>query len=278
MQRRMYIKIGDMAQCIKSRELPADAKVTLSIEAFAIFGISPIYAKSGDVRPIRWSEFVSAVHKVGITSKWTSRLQDAIISTYEAPIDLQNNISFISQDKESYRSLITRYKIYRNGVRKYFIGFVRALDRRLDGDDETSIVLIALVIASRFRFMFYEANSPFRLAYIETLSAEELQIAITEMRNGLDQMVQEGARLGLETREQVISFFGSEHSALIRQFFDIWEKFRESLYSSADKYIAQEEEECKRLFLASFAGFLDRMRVVNSRFIALCLEKYGDIM
>ena len=109
------------------------------------------------------------------------------------------------------------------------------------------------------------------------LPAEELPVTVVEMRNALDRMVHEGAKLGLETRAQVIAFFGEENASIINQFFDMWEKFRDSLYAAADRVVKEEEENAKERFLAEYTAFLERMRVVNAKFIALCLEKYQKL-
>ena len=60
------------------------------------------------------------------------------------------------QDRRIYRAVLTRHKLYKNGKRRFYVLLVETFDRRFVGDPDTSLLLTALMLASRFRFTFFE--------------------------------------------------------------------------------------------------------------------------
>jgi hypothetical protein len=60
------------------------------------------------------------------------------------------------QDRRIYRAVLTRHKLYKNGKRRFYVLLVETFDRRFIGDPDTSLLLTALMLASRWRFTFFE--------------------------------------------------------------------------------------------------------------------------
>lgn len=73
-----------------------------------------------------------------------------------------------------YRPLLTRHELYYDGSRKFYILFIESLPSKFLGKQHTSTLLAGLVLASRFRFAYFEEwDRMFTSKFGESLSDSE---------------------------------------------------------------------------------------------------------
>ena len=78
--------------------------------------------------------------------------------------------TFASNDKV-YRALLARHILFENGNAKFEVLFFETLPRAFIGQQETSILLAGIVLASRFRFAYLEESEKLKGKFADTSPA-----------------------------------------------------------------------------------------------------------
>jgi hypothetical protein len=89
---------------------------------------------------------------------WMDRLETNVRLAAALKAPQPDDVTFRGrgQDRRIYRAVLTRHKLYKNGKRRFYVLLVETFDRRFIGDPDTSLLLTALMLASRWRFTFFE--------------------------------------------------------------------------------------------------------------------------
>jgi hypothetical protein len=67
-----------------------------------------------------------------------------------------DDVTFLGENGKVYRPILVRHKLYINGDRRFYLLFVETIDRRFVGSPRSSLLLTALILASRWRFSYFE--------------------------------------------------------------------------------------------------------------------------
>jgi hypothetical protein len=80
------------------------------------------------------------------------RLETNICLAAALKVPQPEDVTFRAQDRRIYRAVLTQHKLYKNGKRRFYVMLVETFDRRFIGDPDTSLLLTALMLASRWYF------------------------------------------------------------------------------------------------------------------------------
>jgi TIR domain len=140
--------------------IPPTSRVMGIISSFSLLGIPnavPQRVKDQDIYALEWKELVELLTKrAGNVVPWIRYVEASILAQLKAGVAQPPPLSFIGEDTKPYRPIIGRFKVFRNGTRRYYVSLIPTLERLFPGRDETSFPLIGLIFAARFWFKFGE--------------------------------------------------------------------------------------------------------------------------
>jgi hypothetical protein len=112
-------------------------------------------------------------------------------------INVDNSQIVLSPDDHIYRLILTTSTTYFNGRMEVNLYLVEALRRPDHGDATTTYLLKGLELASRFRFLFLERDSPFYARNLNMLHLEEVRDAVRDMVTELNLLHRDAREAGL---------------------------------------------------------------------------------
>ena len=155
-QKQVTIRTGDFAIDPVRTDLPVDA-VLVPVgtgNPMSIFGLQD--------QEITWEEFKKLTKNSKFRDSWIDAITSVVSSSLQGQLDVDNSQVIVSNDeRHAFRVIFTTGTRYFNGVREFNLYFVEYLRPRDFGDSSTTLVLKALELSCRFRFLFLEKNSEF---------------------------------------------------------------------------------------------------------------------
>jgi hypothetical protein len=135
--------------------------------ALSIFGLPE--------SPVSWGEFGSAVSKNRYGESWQDAIRAVVVSSLPSQVTVDNAQIVLSHDgADLHRVILTSGTRHFDGTREFRIYLVEGLKRSDYGHEETSLLLKAIELVCRYRFMFLEEVSPFVKNNIEIISNDLL--------------------------------------------------------------------------------------------------------
>ena len=129
-----------------------------SSRAFETIGISPPLSLDANQAPhVTWGALRQALSLPGHANiPWMDKSETNISRAIALKTQEPDDVTFRGRDGHIYRAILTRHKLYKNGKRRFYVLLVETFDRKFVGDRQTSMLLTALTLASRWRFTFFE--------------------------------------------------------------------------------------------------------------------------
>ena len=177
-----------------------------------------------------------------------------------------------------YRAILTRHKLYKNGKRRFYVLLVETFDRRFIGDRQTSLLLIALTLASRWRFTFFERWNETLKQFDGTRPDKEFQDACRQLEYNMDWMEHEGVELGADDMAAMVDAFGFENKARVERFYSDWNVAKKELDSQLPQTFEGLTPEARTQTQNAIIKFLTAIKQQNAEFLKLCIDKYAEKM
>ena len=108
---------------------------------------------------------------------------------------------------------------------------METFDRRFIGDRHTSLLLIALTLASRWRFTFFERWHETLMKFDIERPDKEFQDACRQLEYNMDWMEHEGVELGADDMDAMVEAFGLDNKARVQRFYSDWNTAKKKLNS-----------------------------------------------
>jgi hypothetical protein len=179
------------------------------------------------------------------------------------------------QDRRIYRAILNHHKLYKNGKRRFYILLVETFDRRFVGDPDRSRLLTALMLASRWRFTFFEQWHETLKKFDSSRSDAEFLDECRQFEYNMDWIENEGVELGADDMNAMVQAFGSEHKARVERFyydfFDAKKKMKSRLPPTLEGVTLQMRSEVQ----AAIVDFLTAIKDQNTEFLRLCVRTYA---
>jgi hypothetical protein len=272
-QVRMEIDVRDATAQVKT-EIPGWSTVTAMQDMFNLIGLSPDPNQNGDFKTT-WGEMRSILVSNNETSTWMDKVEDDILDAVHQRNLGSPEICFRAHDGQFYRPLLARQIIYGNGARTFSVIFVRTLPRKFVGDETTSALLIGLILASRFRFVFIESGRELLEKTLrDGMTDAEFQLACRQLLYDIERMEQESSEFGMNSPELLLHIFGPNNHEVVKAFYEIWLSARNTLFAVLKARLAAPSTVSRASVRQEVKKFADAVDPYNRRFLEMCLQKY----
>ena len=179
------------------------------------------------------------------------------------------------QDRRIFRAVLTRHKLYQNGKRRFYVLLAETFDRRFVGDPDTSLLLTALMLASRWRVTFFERWNETIKQFDSGRSDAEFSDACKQLEYNMEWIENEGVELGADNLDAMVHAFGDQHKARVERFYNDYfiakDKMEKRFPQSFEKVSPEQRLEVQ----GAIIEFLTVVRDQNAEFLKLCIQTYA---
>jgi len=263
------------------KRIPESSVLIGTSRAFDILGLNlPLSLAGGHAPQITWGQLRQTLTRPGRPNiPWMDKLEINIALAAALKTSEPDDVTFRgSRDNRIYRAILTRHKLYKNGKRRFYVLLVDTFDRRFIGDRYTSLLLISLILASRWRFTFFERWHEELTKYDPERSDREFQDACRQLEYNMDWMEHEGVELGADDMDAMVDAFGFENKARVQRFYSDYDTAKKKLNSQLPKTFEGLTPELRAQARTAIVDFLTVIKEQNAEFLELSTEKYAEKM
>jgi hypothetical protein len=193
-QKQILIRTTGFALQMSELDLPHDAQLVPAGQSNAM---SSIFGLTDAARS--WEKFLDETTGNEHAESWRAAIVSVVTSSFPSRIDVDNSQIVVSSDgAKAYRVILTSTVRYFDDKRELNLYFVEALRRGDFGDEETTLLLRALELSCRFRFMFFEKSSSFSSLSVKLSQIEALPILGARILKELNLLRKESREAGLD--------------------------------------------------------------------------------
>jgi hypothetical protein len=239
------------------------------------FGIFRIAVPAGPNRaPMTWETFAAAVRRQCGGDNLLQIINEILRSVLPMGADAENDYTFVAPDRVRYRILLVKHQRYGTNRRDFVINFVPTIRRDPGGDTATSQLTAAIMLGSKYWFMFLEASSPYALPlFANCASARIFEALVKRMVRDIERVLLEAADDGLSDKDSLIQLLGKADE--VTDMYNVWWPAMDRLREEAGRVIGAGDGFDRGKFMETHQAFTEICKTVNRDFIRLCLEAYG---
>ena len=262
------------------RRIPENATLVGSSRAFEILGMSPplsLDASQASAPQIEWGQLRQTLSRPEHANiPWIDKLETNIRRAAALKTPEPDDVTFRGKDGRIYRAILTRHKLYKNGKRRFFVLLVETFDRRFVGDQQTSMLLTALTLASRWRFTFFERWRDTLKQFSEERSDRDFQDACKQLEYNMEWMENEGTELGADDPDAMVNAFGFENKARVERFYSDFFAAKKLMKSQLPQSFEDLKPEARPRAQKAIVDFLTTIKQQNAEFLRLCVDRYAE--
>jgi hypothetical protein len=146
----------------------------------------------------------------------------------------------------------------------------------VSSDRQTSLLLIALTLASRWRFTFFERWYETVKQFDENLPDAVFQDSCRQLEYNMEWMEHEGVELGADDMDAMVEAFGYENKARVQRFYSDWDVAKNKLKAQLPQTFENLKAEQRPQVRAAILDFLTTIKRQNAEFLKLCVDKYAE--
>ena len=213
--------------------IPDDAKVTSSAITNEAIGVESFYDDNQRLQQYSWGELrqrIADQHDSNVD--WMDHVNEVIVGYIQKRNSGRDRVSFRTRENKVFRAVLSRAVQYKGGTQEFEMEVIESFPRMFPGDDRTSRLLIGLIFASRFRFMFIKRSADSHERKLNAASGPMFLAAARQLQRDIEHIEQEAAEFGLTRLELLIEDFGSSHEEVVRLFFTQWELAKGQLWAA----------------------------------------------
>jgi hypothetical protein len=259
--------------------IPEDAILVGTSRAFDILGLNLPLSLSGQLAPqITWGQLRKALARPERANiPWMDKLEVNIALAAARKAPEPDDVTFKGRrDGHIYRAILTRHKLYMNGRRRFYVLLVEAFDRRFVGDRQSSLLLIALTLASRWRFTFFERWHETQKQFSDDISDALFQDSCRQLEYNMEWMEHEGVELGADDMDAMVEAFGFENKARVQRFYSDWDVAKKKLKGQFPQSFEDLKPEERPRVKQAIMEFLNSIKQQNEEFLKLCVDRYAE--
>src|SRR4051812_19566757 len=196
--------------------IPDQAEITGTFQSLGLFGLMPHMANR-QLPVTNWGRLKHVLKQSGSPNPlWIETLEQDMVNAANGLTLTGLEMSF-SRGQKVWRPILYRHVLYEGGNHKFEILFVETLPRQFLGAKTTSALLAAIIMASRFRFAYFEESSGDDMPFTNDPSYRAIDIKCRQLIYDIERLEHEAMEFGLEP-ESFIKAFGEENKALAESF------------------------------------------------------------
>lgn len=261
------------------KRIPESSILVGSSRAFDILGLNlPLSLAGGQPPQVTWGQLRHALSKPERANiPWMDKLEVNVALAAALKASEPNDVTFKgSRDGRIYQALLTRHKLFKNGKRRFYVLLAETFDRRFVGDPQTSLLLVALTLASRWRFTFFERWHETLMKFDPARTDKEFQDACVQLEHNMEWIECEGVELGADDIDAMVEAFGFENKARVQRFYSDWFVAKNKLNSELPQTFEGLTPEVRARVQTAIVDFLSSIKVQNAEFLELCIQTYGE--
>ena len=262
----------------EGERIPPQSTVYGSSSAFKILGLNVPYSVASSEAPhITWGELrqaLSTPERANIP--WMDRLESNIRLAAALKATQPDDVTFRGSDGHIYRAVLTRHKLYKNGKRRFYVLLVETFDRRFVGDPDTSLLLTALMLASRWFFTFFERWDKTLQQFDSGHSDAEFLDACKQLEYNMEWIENEGVELGADNLNAMVHAFGDQHKARVERFYRDYYAAKDKMESLLPETFEEVSPEKRTEVRDAIIEFLEAVKDQNAEFLKLCVRTYAQ--
>lgn len=262
----------------EGERIPPQSTVYGSSSAFKILGLNVPYSVASNEPPhITWGELreaLSAPERANIP--WMDRLESNIRLAAALKATQPDDVTFRGSDGRIYRAVLTRHKLYKNGKRRFYILLVETFDRRFVGDPDSSLLLTGLMLASRWRFTFFERWNETLKQFDDGRSDGDFLVACKQLEYNMEWIENEGVELGADNLEAMVHAFGDEHKARVESFYSDYYTAKGRMQKRLPETFEKLSPEKRTELRDAIVEFLTAVKDQNAEFLKLCVKTFAQ--
>jgi len=257
------------------KTIPDDAQVSGTLESLGLFRLLP--PLHVDQMPAAsWAELKTACKsEYSAHIPWVERIERDMLNAANGISLGDSEASFISKSK-TYRAILTQRVLHWDGTSKFTIVFVETLPRKFVGDQNTSLILAGMIMASRFRFQYFEEPKRVEAKFDDKLPAPEFEGNYRQFLHDLERMREESMELGLLDPVAFIKSFGEGRQGIAESFLTNWKEARDELDRALPSITSGIGEPERKKIRPAILEFLRKVEPENVRFLQTALEAYRE--
>jgi hypothetical protein len=261
------------------KRIPESSILVGSSRAFEILGLSLPLSLDANLAPqMTWGQLRQALSRPERANiPWMDKLETNIRLAAALKAPEPDDVTFRgNRDARIYRAILTRHKLYKNGKRRFYVLLVETFDRRFVGDRQTSLLLTALTLASRWRFTFFERWHDTLKQFDANRSDRAFQDACRQLEYNMEWMENEGVELGADDPAAMVEAFGFEHKARVERFYIDFYEAKKQMKSRLPQTFDGLKAEMRADVRMAIIDFLTVVREQNTEFLKLCVDTYAE--
>jgi len=255
--------------------IPPDATVKGTYETFRLFNMMPPFL-NGQLPFALWSTIKDASKNVSAGYlPWIGRLERDMLNAANSRALTETEATF-SGNGATYRAILVRHVVQFNGTHRFGVVFFRTLPSQFLGDQNTSMILAGLVVASRFRFAYFEQPDKVRGWFSDEVPDGDFAARYRQLLYDLERMRQESMELGLLDHNLFVQSFGPARQAIAEEFLAEYARAKSSFEASLPESGAPIGPDNRPKIRAAILTFLNSIEDQNARFLRAALEAYQE--
>jgi hypothetical protein len=263
-------KAGEALQSI-----PPDAMVKGTYETFRLFHMMPPF-QNGQLPSALWSAIKDASKRVSTGYlPWIERLERDMLNAATGQALTETEATF-GGNGTTYRAILVRHIVQFNGTHRFGVVFFRTLPSQFLGDQNTSMILAGLVVASRLRFAYLEQPDKVRAWFSDEVSDGDFAARYRQLLYDLERMRQESMELGLLDHNLFVQSFGPARRAIAEEFLAEYARAKTTFEASLPDSAAPIGPDNRPKIRSAILTFLNQIEDQNARFLRAALEAYKD--
>jgi len=267
-QNRLEIRIEDGDFWNRtSQQIPPASTLEFDVPTFGIFKLA---VPAGPTRtPMTWNDFGTMVRRQCGGDALLKIVNEVLCSVLPMGCDAENDLSFVAPDRVRYRVLLVKHQRYGTNRRDFVINFVPTIRRDAGGDKATSQLTAAIMMASKYWFMFLETDSAYSPeAFARSKSLESM---VRKMLRDMNRVSLEASDDGLADKSVLADLLGraDEVNEMITAWWPTMDRMRQ-----AAEAVLSSREGAREAFIVALKDFIEVSKTVNRNFIRLCLDAY----
>jgi hypothetical protein len=257
-------------------KIPGDSIVEGTTLFFNILGLQ--FALNRNQAPsTTWAVLNEKLKAVRSNIPWLHKVETDVLRAIQSLTPSGDDVTFRAENGKIYSPILVRHRLYVNGDRRFVLLVVETLDRRFAGSQTSSLLLTALILASRWRFSYFEKwTDTVELIFGDATTIQNFTAACKQLVYNIEWIEHESAELGVSDPKLLIGAFGDQRRARVERFFEDWEKAKNYLFASLPPLDIEISAANRASIRKAIIVFLSATREQNADFLELALQAYTE--
>lgn len=272
-QKRLEIQVPSRYEAVA--QIPDDATVVIGSPTYSVLNLG-FPAGSGDQVKKSWPDFCRLVIRQSGGEHLPRILSEIVQSVLPFASEPQNDLVFLAPNQKRYRIVLVKHQLYGNGRRDFIFNLIETLKSVNGGDQKSTMLTAAIMLASRYRSIFLEKEARYGRNSFTDLGNDDLILHCKQMLKDLQRINLDAAEDGFNDMGALSALLGKGEA--VKSLFDRWWPPLNTLEDAAAAFSLEPSIQTRSALLEAHIRFLDVSDSVNQKFMSMCLAAYQKVI